>query len=156
VAPALLDHQLTVPDEATANQAAEAVDVLERFLRQHPNLPGIAVSLNADDSDTTLQIPGHALRLLVDILAQIANGNAVTVAPVHAELTTQQAADILNVSRPYLVKLLEERKLPHRRVGNRRRVLLADLLAYKRIDDADRRAIADELTSEAQRLGLDY
>ena len=82
--PALLDHQLTVPDEATANQAAEAVDILERFLRQHPDLPGVAVSLTADDFDTTLQIPGHALRLLVDILAQIANGNAVTVAPVHA------------------------------------------------------------------------
>lgn len=155
MAPAVLDHQLAVPDEATANQAAEAVDILERFLRQHPSLPTASVSLTADDSDTTLQIPGQALRLLVDILAQIANGNAVTVAPVHAELTTQQAADILNVSRPYLVKLLAERKLPHRRVGNRRRVLLADLLAYKRIDDADRRAIADELASEAQRLGLD-
>lgn len=121
-----------------------------------PNLAGIALSLNADDSGPTLQIPGHALRLLVDVLAQIANGNAVTVAPVHAELTTQKAADILNVSRPYLVKLLEERKLPYRRVGNRRRVLLTDLLAYKRIDDADRQAIANELTSEAQRLGLDY
>jgi excisionase family DNA binding protein len=156
VAPATLHPQLTVPDEATANQAAEAVDVLERFLRQHPNLVGIALLLDADNSGTTLQIPGLSLRLLVDILAQIANGNAVTVAPVHTELTTQQAADILNVSRPYLVKLLEERKLPYRRVGNRRRVLLADLLAYKRIDDADRRAIAEELTSEAQRLGLDY
>jgi excisionase family DNA binding protein len=156
VTPALLDHQLALPDEATASQAAEAVAILERFLRQHPDLPGITVPLNADDSDTALQIPGHALRLLVDILTQIANGNAVTIAPIHAELTTQQAADILNVSRPYLVRLLEERKLPYRRVGNRRRVLLADLLAYKRIDDAGRRAIADELTSEARRLGLDY
>ena len=156
MATALLDHQLTVPDEATANQAAEAVDILERFLRQHPDLADVAVSVTAAQAGTTLHIPGHALRLLVDILAQIANGNAVTVAPVHAELTTQQAADILNVSRPYLVKLLEERKVPYRRVGNRRRVLLADLVAYKRIDDVDRRAVADELTAEAQRLGLDY
>jgi excisionase family DNA binding protein len=153
---ALLDHHLAVPDDATASQAAEAVDILERFLRQHPDLTGAALSLTADDSDTTLEVPGQALRLLVDILAQIANGNAVTVAPVHAELTTQQAADILNVSRPYLVKLLEERALPHRRVGNRRRVLLADLLTYKRVNDAERRALADELTSEAQRLGIDY
>lgn len=154
---ALLDHQLTLPDEATAHQAAEAVDILERFLRQHPDVPSAAVSLAADDdSDTTLQIPGQVLRLLVDLLAQIANGNAVTIAPVHAELTTQQAADILNVSRPYLVKLIEERKIPYRRVGNRRRVLLTDLLAYKRINDVDRRALADELTADAQRLGLKY
>lgn len=153
---ALLDHHLAVPDEASSTQAAEAVDILERFLRQHPDVQGASVTLTTDDSDTTVEIPGPALRLLVDILAQIANGNAVTVAPVHTELTTQQAADILNVSRPYLVKLLEERRLPFRRVGNRRRVLLADLIAYKRIDDAERRAVADELTAEAQRLGLDY
>ena len=153
---ALLDHHLAVPDEASSTQAAEAVDILERFLRQHPDMQGASVTLTTDDSDTTVEIPGPALRLLVDILAQIANGNAVTVAPVHTELTTQQAADILNVSRPYLVKLLEERRLPFRRVGNRRRVLLADLIAYKRIDDAERRAVADELTAEAQRLGLDY
>jgi excisionase family DNA binding protein len=152
----VLDHQLTVPDEATTAQAAEAVALLERFLRQHPDVSEASVSLAADDTDTTLTIPGHALRLLVDILAQIANGNAVTVAPVHAELTTQQAADLLNVSRPYLIKLLDQRKIPHRRVGNRRRILLSDLIAYKRIDDAERRTIADELTAEAQNLGLDY
>lgn len=153
---AVLDHQLAIPDAATASQAAEAVDALERFLRKHPTVGTAFVSLEADDDDSTLEIPGHALRLLVDILAQIANGNAVTVAPVNTELTTQQAADLLNVSRPYLVKLLEERKIPHRRVGNRRRVLLTHLLAYKRRDDAERQAIADELTAEAQRLGLDY
>lgn len=153
---AVLDHILAVPDETDAAQAAEAVDVLDRFLRQHPTVNGASVSLTAADDDATLEIPGHALRALVDILAQIANGNAVTVAPVHAELTTQQAADLLNVSRPYLVKLLEEHKIPHRRVGNRRRVLLEDLITYKRIDDAERRAIADKLTAEAQSLGLDY
>lgn len=153
---AVLDHLLAVPDETDAAQAAEAVDVLERFLRRHPTVNGASVSLTAASADASLEIPGHALRALVDILAEIANGNAVTVAPVHAELTTQQAADLLNVSRPYLVKLLEEHKIPYRHVGNRRRVLLKDLMNYKRIDDAKRRAIADELTAEAQRLGLDY
>lgn len=153
---AVLTHLLAVPDETDAAQAAEAVDVLDRFLRLHPTVNGASVSLTAIGDDATLEIPGHALRALVDILAQIANGNAVTVAPVHAELTTQQAADLLNVSRPYLVKLLEEGNIPHRRVGNRRRVLLEDLINYKRIDDAERRAIADKLTAEAQRLGFDY
>ncbi len=153
---ALLEHQLAVPDEATVAQAAKAVDALGRFLRHHPGVAAASVSLTSDDNRATLEIPGQALRLLVDILTEIANGNGVTVAPVHAELTTQQAADLLNVSRPYLVKLLDERRIPYRRVGNRRRILLADLIEYKHSDDAQRRAIADELTAEAQRLGFDY
>ena len=155
---ALLDHELNIPDEATVAQAAEAVDVLGRFLRERPETEGLIVKLVADGTDATVTVPGEALRLLVDVLAQIANGNAVTVAPVHAELTTQQAADLLNVSRPYLVKLLEEKEIPHRRVGNRRRVMLCDLIRYKRIDDAERVEAADLLTAEAQclGLGLDY
>lgn len=152
----LLDHQMNIPDDRTIAQAAEAVTRLGRFMRNNPNLADASVKLKADDDDAELEIPGEALRLLVDVLAEIANGNAVTIAPVHAELTTQQAADLLNVSRPYLVKLLEEERIPFRRVGNRRRVLLTDLLAFKRIDDRERHAIADKLTAEAELLGLEY
>ncbi len=99
-------------------------------------------------------IPTVAFRFFVDVLAELANGNAVTVAPVHAELTTQQAADLLNVSRPYLIKLLDEEQIPYRRVGNRRKVQLVDVLDYKQRDAARRREILDELTREAEELGL--
>lgn len=152
----VLGHQLSIPDEDVSTQAAEALGVLGRFLRDSPDLSEATVKLKADDNNATLELPGGALRLLVEVLAEIANGNAVTVAPVQAELTTQQAADLLSVSRPFLVGLLEDGKIPHRRVGNRRRVFLSDLLTYKRIDDVERSEIADQLTAEAQRLGLEY
>lgn len=103
-----------------------------------------------------LNLPTFAARLLFDALTALAEGHAVTVVPVPAELTTQEAADILNVSRPYLIKLLDERKLPYRRVGNRRKVLLEHVLRYKRSDDQFRQGILDELSREAQAIGLEY
>lgn len=149
--------ELQVPDQNAADLAAEAVSQLTEFLRAHPT-PTSRVQLCSDeaDADTQIVVPSFVLSFFIEILAQVANGNAVTVAPVHAELTTQQAADLLNVSRPYLIRLLEDRKIPYRRVGNRRKVLLTDLLDYKRRDDEHRRQILDELTREAEDIGLEY
>jgi excisionase family DNA binding protein len=101
-----------------------------------------------------VDLPPEAARLLVRILTEFANGNAVTVVPVNAELTTQEAAEFLNVSRPYFVSVLEAGKLPFRKVGARRRVRLADLLRFKGIEDAGQKKALDELAAEAQKLGL--
>ena len=92
----------------------------------------------------------------MDILAELAEGNAVKVVSVHAELTTQEAADILNVSRPHLVKLLEEGALPFHRIGKHRRVRFADLMQFKaRRDQASEEAMA-ALAKQAQELGMGY
>ena len=144
-------HRLVVPDASTSGQAAQAAVALRQFLDEHPEPSAASLSVVAGDDEIALEVPVGVLRLLADMLAETASGNAVAVAPVEAELTTQQAADLLNVSRPYLVKLLDERRIPFRRVGNRRRILLVDVMAFKHVDESERRAIAAELTTQAER-----
>lgn len=150
-------QEFELVDEQAAKQAARAAAQLSEYLGAHPN-PMTTIHLVGDESHefTEVVVPSVAFRLLVDILDELGNGSAVTVAPVSAELTTQQAANLLNVSRPYLIKLLDERTIPYRRVGNRRKVLFVDLMEYQRHDEALRRGIADELAAEAQNIGLDY
>jgi len=118
----------------------------------------IRLQIQAEGASSTevVSIPTSAFRLLMDILNQMAMGNAITLIPVHAELTTQQAAELLNVSRPYLVRLIEDGKLPCRLVGTHRRVLFSDLMSYKRTIDRDRLSVLEELSAEAQDLGLGY
>ena len=103
-----------------------------------------------------VELPTSALRLLVDILAELAGGNAVKVVPIHAELTTQEAADLLNVSRPHLVKLLEDGALPHHKTGKHRRVRFADLMQFKTQRDQDSERAMAELATQAQELGMGY
>ena len=95
-----------------------------------------------------------AARLLVKILSEIAKGNAVTVVPLKPELTTQEAAELLNVSRPHLVKLLERGEMPFHKVGTHRRIRLADVLAYKRKALEERKAILREMVALNQEMGL--
>ena len=149
---------LGLPDEPTTQQAAEASGQLREVLGQLSDeadtvtLRPVATTPEGDE----IVVPREAFELFVEVLANMAAGNAVTLVPVHAELTTQQAADLLNVSRPFLVKLLEEGEIPFRKVGTRRRVLARDLLDYQHRDEARRRAAADELSREGQRMELGY
>lgn len=118
--------------------------------------PEQIISLKIKGKEGELDLPASAVRLLLDVLEQMANGNAVTLTPLHTELSTNQAATLLRVSRPFLIKLLEEGEIPFRKVGRHRRVLAKDVLAYRQSIFEKRSKALDELTDQAQDLNWGY
>lgn len=108
----------------------------------------------ARDADEPITIPVNIFKSIIKLLAEMGNGNAVQVVPVQAELTTQQAADLLNVSRPHLIKLLEQDKIKFRKVGTHRKILARDLFAYRDSTDHARREGLARMTADDETLGL--
>lgn len=108
------------------------------------------------EQEQPLELPAGAVALLMEILEAMAAGRGVSIIPENAELTTVQAAAILNVSRPFLIKLLVEGALPYRKVGKHRRILMEDVMAYKDRIDRAREAILDQLSAEAQETDMGY
>ena len=102
------------------------------------------------------ELPQSAVKLICEILNQIAEGNALTLIPKHANLTTQEAADLLNVSRPFFVKLLKAGEIPYQKIGNRRRVLADDVIKYKQKTIKSRTKVLQELVDQAQDLDMGY
>jgi excisionase family DNA binding protein len=141
-----------LPDSESLDLARASAAELSRLLAEHPESDRARVQMDGHD----LILPRQALELLKGLLIEMAQGHAVTIMPTHAELTTQEAANILNVSRPYLVKLLEEGKIPCTKVGSHRRILFRDLMQYKQSSKEQSKAIMDELTQQAQNLGMGY
>lgn len=101
-----------------------------------------------------VELPDSVFRILRQVVRVLAQGEAVSVVPVNQELTTQQAADLLNVSRQYLVRLLDQGKIRFHKVGTHRRIAFGDLMEYKHLRDDEMKHGLDELTRLSQELGL--
>ena len=135
---------IEIPTALVVQQARDALRPLAELVHAK-RFDDVRLRAECDGDTVDVTVPRAAYQLLLESLAQLSNGNAVTVVPVHAELTTQQAAALLNVSRPHLVHLLEDGALPFRKVGTHRRVLAEDVIAYRLRDDEKRRQAADGL-----------
>ena len=149
----MLAHRQLPPSAQDAAMARVSGQVLSPFVQRKGPL---MLKVREAGLDKTLELPAGAVALLMEILEAMAAGRGVTLIPENAELTSVQAADVLNVSRPFLIKLLEDNVLPHRKVGKHRRIRMEDVMAYKAKIDREREAILNQLASEAQELGMGY
>lgn len=149
----MLAHRQMPPSPQDAAIARASGQLLSRFARPHRPL---TLRVRDADQDQPLELPTGAVELLMDILEAMAAGRGVTLIPENAELTTVQAAEILNVSRPFLIRLLDENVIPHRKVGKHRRIRMEDVMAYKARIDSDREAVLDQLAAEAQEQDMGY
>ncbi len=149
----MLAHRQLPPSAQDAAMARVSGQVLSPFVQRKGSL---TLKVREAGKDQPLELPSGAVALLMEILEAMAAGRGLILIPENAELTSVQAADVLNVSRPFLIKLLEDNVLPHRKVGKHRRVRMEDVMAYKAKIDRDREAVLDQLAKEAQEQGMGY
>jgi excisionase family DNA binding protein len=138
------------PSDADALLAGDGARTLARIVGK-----GDQARLQLEVDGQRLEVPLAAVKLLMDALAQMALGRAVQIVPHHAELTTQQAADFLNISRPHLIKLLEGGALPFHKAGTHRRIYFSDIVKFREQQRARQKAAVDELLQLSQEHGLD-
>ncbi|MEM6159947.1 helix-turn-helix domain-containing protein [Erwinia sp. P6884] len=148
----ILDN-LSLPAQKEIEVALRGQRELATFLSTKFETQNITIQ-DANDKTHQIELPTSSLTLLMNILGELAEGNAVQIVPVHAELTTQEAANILNVSRPHMVKLLEDGNLPFHKTGRHRRVLFADLMRYKAQRESESNDAMQELADVSQELGF--
>lgn len=142
------------PDFPNQEEIAQAKEASRQLARLLPEDQRPLRLVTEDNRHEMISIPPGAVRLFMDVLTQLGQGRAVTILPKKVELTTQEVADYLNVSRPYVVKLIETGQIPARTVGTRRRIAIEDLIRYDENDRKRRRAALDELALIDQKLGL--
>jgi excisionase family DNA binding protein len=141
-----LSRRLPTPDET--EKALQAVSALGRATTDK----GVVPFCVQDGKETIVELPPAVGRMVIDLLMHISRGEAVSFVPFGAELTTQQAADMLNVSRPFLIKLLETDQLPHHKVGSHRRVNASDLMAYRQQREKKQKSALSELARLGQEI----
>ncbi|MBC6404366.1 MAG: excisionase family DNA-binding protein [Rhodospirillales bacterium] len=146
-------HRQLAPNAQDAAIARVSGQALSRYVRTEAPLK---LSVIGADRTEPLELPAAAVALLMDILEAMAAGRGITIVPENAELTTLQTAEVLNVSRPFLIKLLEEDKIPYRKFGKHRRIRMEDAMAYKDAIDREREAVLGQLVAEAQEQDMGY
>jgi excisionase family DNA binding protein len=151
---ALLD-QVEEPLIATDEEAVIAKEAVEKLAPVAASGADVRLrGVNEKGADIVVPLPARAVQMIVEVLTAMAERKPVSVIPHTAELTTQQAADFLNVSRPHLVGLIDKGEIAHRMVGTHRRVRVSDLFAYKTKSDQARREAIAAMIAEAQELKL--
>ena len=143
-----------VPSNKEAVVAEKSRRILSNYLKSNKK-PALQL-ISKGKENTSVELPPKVLQLLIDILAQMGAGNAISLIPIHAELTTQEAADLLNVSRPYLVLLLKEGKIPYRKVGTKRRILAKDVIKFKADISKKRYKVLEKLSQMGQEMNMGY
>ena len=144
----------TVPPPSLEGKKDKIIELLRKTIEKEEHSTHLNVKIGGED--ISMPLPRHFMTLVFEILTEVAQGHSVSVGSEGEELTTSEAAELLNVSRPHLVKLLEEGKIPFRKVGTHRRVQRNDVLEYKRKQRKEAEEAIQNLADQAQELGLGY